>query len=87
MTACIYVYIRYRSLLTMFYNCYLSKGVALNPQILFGTQHSYETRQPKHCAGTVHCRKSFTQRFFRHQAATWWNSLPSALLTDSFSSD
>ena len=71
----------------MFYNCYLSKGVALNPPILFGTQHSYETRQPKHCAGTVRCRKSFTQRFFRHQAATWWNSLPSTLLTSSFSSD
>ena len=37
------MFIRYRSLLTMFYNCYLSKGVALNPPILFGTQHSYET--------------------------------------------
>ena len=36
------MFIRYRSLLTMFYNCYLSKGVALNPPILFGTQHSYE---------------------------------------------
>ena len=71
----------------MFYNYYLGKGVALNPPILFGTQHSYETRQPKHCAGIVHCRKSFTQRFFRCQAATWWNSLPSILLNDSFSSN
>ena len=34
----------------MFYNHYLSKGVALNPPISFGTQHSYETRRPKHCA-------------------------------------
>ena len=52
------MFIRYRSLLTMFYNYYLSKGVALNPPILFGTQHSNETRQPKHCASIVHCRKS-----------------------------
>ena len=80
------MFIRYRSLLTMFYNYYLSKGVALNPPILFGTQHSYETRQSKHCAGVVRCRQSFTQRFFWYQAATWWNSLPSILLTDSFSS-
>ena len=41
----------YRSLLTMFYNYYLNKGVALNPPILFGTQHSYETRQPKALCG------------------------------------
>ena len=81
------VFIRYRSLLTMFYNHYLSKGVALNPPISFGTQHSYETRRPKHCAGITRCRKSFTQRFFRYQAATWWNSLPSILFTDSFSSN
>ena len=71
----------------MFYNYYLNKGVALNPPILFGTQQFYETRQPKHCAGIIHRRKSFTQRFFRYQAATWWNSLPSRLLTDSFSSN
>ena len=45
------IFIRYRSLLTMFYNYDLNKGVALNPPILFGTQHSYETRRPKHCVG------------------------------------
>ena len=46
--------IRYRSLLTRFYNYYLSKGVALNPPILFGTQHSYELGNQS----IVHCKYS-----------------------------
>ena len=71
------MFMRYRSLLTMFYNYYLSKGVALNPLILFGTQHSYETRQPKHYSGIVRCRKSFAQKIF---SVSGWNSLPSILI-------
>ena len=70
-------FIRYRSMLTMFDKYYLEKGVALEPPILFGAQHSYRTRCPKYFAAIPRCRLSFTKRFFRCQAIHWWNALPS----------
>ena len=75
-------FIRYRSMLTMFDNYYLEKGVALEPPILFGVQHSYRTRRPKYFAAISRCRLSFTKRFFRCQAIHWWNALPSAFFHD-----
>ena len=82
-------FIRYRSMLTMFDNYYLEKGVALEPPILFGVQHSYRTRRPKYFAAIPRCRLSFTKRFFRCQAIHWWNALPSAFFHDitTFSSN
>ena len=82
-------FIRYRSLLTMFENYYLNKGVALAPPISFGIQHTYRTRCPKHFAAIPRCRLSFTKRFFRCQAIHWWNTLPSNFFRDitTFSSN
>ena len=63
-------FIRYRSMLTMFDNYYLEKGVALEPPILFGVQHSYSTRRPKYFAAIPRCRLSFTKRFFGARLST-----------------
>ena len=63
-------FIRYRSLLTMFDNYYLKKGVALAPPISFGVQHTYRTRCPQHFAVIPHCRLSFTKRFFGVRLST-----------------
>ena len=50
-------------MLTMFDKYYLEKGVALEPPILFGVQHSYRTRCPKYFAAIPRCRLSFTKIF------------------------
>ena len=57
-------------MLTMFDKYYLEKGVALEPPILFGVQHSYRTRCPKYFAAIPRCRLSFTKRFFYARLST-----------------
>ena len=48
-----------------------------NPPIEFGNKHSYRTRQSPWFVNIPCYKKCFSQRFFRYQATTWWNSLPS----------
>ena len=69
-------FVKYRSLLTLFYDYYIGEGVALNPAIQFGRTHCYETRCPPHHVNAFRFKKSFGQRQFRCRASTWWNSLP-----------
>ena len=57
-------------MLTMFDKYYLEKGVALEPTILFGVQHSYRARCPKHFAAIPRCRLSFIKRFFDARLST-----------------
>ena len=45
----------------------------------FGRTHSYETRCPAQHITTSRLKKSFSQKHFRHEVSTWWNSLPSSL--------
>ena len=75
-------FVQYRSVLTMFHQHYLGNGILFNSPIEFGSKHSYGTRQPPWFASIPRCKKRFSQHFFRYQATTWWNSLPSILFQD-----
>ena len=75
-------FIQYRSVLAMLGQHYLGEGVSFSPPIKFGRKHSYRTRCPPWFVDIFRYSKTFSQRFFRHQATTWWNSLPSSLFND-----
>ena len=75
-------FIQYQSLLMMFGRHYLGEGVSFSPPIEFGHKHSYQTRCSSWFANIFCYKKNFCQRFFRYQATTWWNSLPSSLFDD-----
>ena len=72
-------FVKYRSLITLFRDYYVGRGVSLNPALQFGRTHSYGTRCPAHHITTSHLKKSFSQKHFRHKVSTWWNFLPSSL--------
>ena len=72
-------FVKYRSLITLFRDYYVGRGVSLNPALQFGRTHSYGTRCPAHHITTSRLKKSFSQKHFRHNVSTWWNSLPSSL--------
>ena len=47
----------------------------LDPSIVLGRTHSYQTRTTVFFAQPVCCQLSFTQRYFQSQATLWWNAL------------
>ena len=60
--------------------CYRQKGcLLLDPPILYGRQHSYQTRCREYFASVDLCRLASTKRHFHFAATTWWNSLPLSL--------
>ena len=75
-------FVRYRSLITLFRDYYVDRGVSLDSAFQFGRTHSYGTRCPPHYIITSRLEKSFSQKHFRYKASTWWNSLPSSLFQD-----
>ena len=48
----------------------------LKPSIMFGRSHDYHTRCKQYYANSSRCQLSRTQQYFRHSAASWWNTLP-----------
>ena len=72
-------FVKYRSLIALFRDYYVGRGVSLNPALQFGRTHSYGTRCPAHHITTSRLKKSFSQKYFWHKVSTWWNSLPSSL--------
>ena len=66
----------------MFYQHYLGDGIQFNPSIEFGNKHSYRTRQSPWFANIPHYKNALASTFFRYQATTWWNSLPSIFFQD-----
>ena len=68
-------FVKYRSLIALFRDYYVGRGVSLNPALQFGRTHSYGTRCPAHHITTSRLKKSFSQKHFRHKVLTWWNSL------------
>ena len=74
---------KYHSLITLFRDYYVGRGVSFNPAFQFGRIHSYEIRCPAHHITTSRLKRSFNQKHFRHtEAPIWWNSLPSSLFQD-----
>ena len=61
---------------------YLGKGVAFSPPVAFGRKHSYGTKRLPWFVNIFRFTRTFSQRFFRHRATTWWNALPSHLFHD-----
>jgi len=61
------------------YQYHSSRGIPLLPPIQFGNQTCYNTRTAPYFANPIRCQLTFTQRFFRHKATNWWNSLPADL--------
>ena len=61
---------------------YTSRGILLNPHIQYGRHHTHDTRRPLHFAMIARCRLALSKHHFRHQATTWWNSLPYRLFSD-----
>ena len=75
-------FVKYCSLITLFRDYYVGRGVLLNPAFQFGCTHFYETRCPTHYITTSHLKRSFNQKHFWYKASTWWNSLLSSLFQD-----
>ena len=72
-------FIQYHALNVMYKYYADDQYVSLDPAIIFGHQHSYSTRAPPHFANVVRCQLSFTNKFFRSSATSWWNKLPNFL--------
>ena len=73
--------IQHRALNVMYRYYTDDNCILLNPPVVFGHQHTYTTRAPSHFANIFRCHLSFTKKFFRSSATSWWNSLPNQLLT------
>ena len=71
-------FVMYHSLFLMFFHYHHDYGraVSLEPPLQFGNLSVYLTRTKSFFAHTMRCCLSFTQSFFRHRAAQYWNSLP-----------
>jgi len=62
------------------YRYYRHKEVLpLDPPIVFGRQHSYDTRCGDYFANTCNTSLFRTKRYFRSSTSSSWNSLPSTV--------
>jgi len=76
------LFVRYCSLLTLFWDYYTSRRIPFNTAFEFGRTHYYETRCPLHHMSTIRPRTAFCQRNFWHKVSSWWNCLPENLFQD-----
>ena len=68
--------IQHRALNVMYRYYTDDNCILLNPPVAFGREHTYTTRTPPYFANIFRCHLSFTKKFFRSSATSWWNSLP-----------
>ena len=76
--------VMHHSLFLMFshYHHDFGGAISLEPLLQFGNLSVYHTRTKSCFAHTVRCCLSFTQSFFHHRAAQYWNSLPTDINKD-----
>ena len=78
--------IKYRCLCAL-HKIYFGEGIALDPPIVFGTNHGYSTRSSSRSIQPLFCRLSKTKKLFRHSVTAWWNVLSDdVILTSNFPS-
>ena len=65
--------------------CYYKQKetLQLDPPIVFGRQHSYNTRCGDHFANTCNSKLSRTRKYFHCSASAYWNSIHSTALFPS----
>ena len=75
--------VKFRTTFIMFHYFHSIRGIQLTPPIQFRNQSCYFVRTKPYFANPIRCYLCFTQKFFRHQATNWWNSLLDALKEQS----